>query len=59
MPTLGIRMPAFCHPMGKCFCNPFCCFFFVATERSPETLIEVNLGLCGILERLVFLDRHQ
>ena len=27
------------------YCS-FCCFIFVAKERSPKILVEINLGLC-------------
>ena len=48
-------MPVFASP-GNMFCNPFCCFSFVAKERS-ETLIELNFDRFGILERLFLLGQ--
>ena len=56
MPPLDSKAPAFCPPLGKCFCNLFCNFFFIAKERSPEILIELYLDLCDILENSVLLD---
>ena len=32
----------------------FCCFIFVAMERSPKTLTEINVGLCSLQENSVF-----
>ena len=42
--ALGNRIPAFASP-GNFFAIFHYCFPFVDKERSPETLIELNLGL--------------
>ena len=37
----------------------YCCFTFVAAkERSPETLLELSLSSCDILENSIFLLTH-
>ena len=32
----------------------YCCFIFVAKERFPKILVEINLGLCSIEENSIF-----
>ena len=32
----------------------FCYFIFVAKERSPKILVEINVGLCSLQENSVF-----
>ena len=45
-----------CHLFGipenflAFFIVVFCCFIFVAKERSPNIFVEINLGLCNIQE---------
>ena len=46
---LGNRMPAFFHP-SEFFAIAYCSFIFCSEGRSPDILIELNLGLCEILE---------
>ena len=60
MAPLGImyQSTSFLPPLGKCFHDLYCCFFFISKKKSPETLIEINLDLCDILESSVFLDKH-
>ena len=48
LPTMGNRMIAFCHPW-EIFAIFYCCFMFVDKERS-KILVQLNLGLCDILE---------
>ena len=36
----------------------YCCLIFVAKEISPEILVELNLGLYGILECSIFFCTH-
>ena len=50
-------MPAFCHPWDT-FGNFYCCFIIVDKERSLEILVQLNLGLCDILESPVFSCTH-
>ena len=57
LPSLDSRIPAFCHPW-KIFCNFCCCFIFVVKEKSPEILVELNLGLSDILESSIFSCTH-
>ena len=49
MPPQGNRMPAFCHPW-EFFTIFYCCYIFLVKEKYPEILVELNLGLCDILE---------
>ena len=32
----------------------YCCFMFVQKKRAPEILVQLNLGLCNILESSIF-----
>ena len=36
----------------------YCCFIFVAKERFPKILVEINLGLFNIQENLIFSCTH-
>ena len=42
-------MPAFCHPW-EFFIICYCCYIFLVNEKYPEIMVELNLGLCDILE---------
>ena len=35
---------------GNSFAISYCCFIFVDKERSPEILVQLNFGLCEIIE---------
>ena len=39
--------------LGKCFANFYFYFIFVAKERSPEILVELNLSLCDLIENSI------
>ena len=39
---------------GNIFAIFYCFFIFLAKERSPEILVQLNLGLCDILEFSIF-----
>ena len=58
MPSLSNRVPVFLPPLGIFF--RFSCYFIivVAKEKSPEIMDELNLGLCDILESLIFSCTH-
>ena len=53
-----------CHPWVRgyhLFATPenflaifYCCFIFVAKERFPKVLVQINLGLYSILENSIF-----
>ena len=45
-------------PHLEIFRNIFCCFIFVAKKRSSEILVELNLGLFGIIESSIFVCTH-
>ena len=36
----------------------YCCFIFVAMKKSPNILVEVNLGLCNIQGNSIFSRIH-
>ena len=36
----------------------YCCCIFLPKERSPEMLVELNLGLCDILASSIFSYKH-
>ena len=57
MLPLGNRMPAFCHPW-EFFTICYCCCVSVVKDESPEILVELNLGLCDILETSIFSCTH-
>ena len=57
MPPLDNRIPAFSTP-GTYFAMSYCSFIFVDKERSPEILIQLNLGLYDILEISIFSCTH-
>ena len=47
---LGNSMPAFFHPW-EFFYKFYCCYIYVAVkEKSPEILLELNLGRSDVLE---------
>ena len=50
---MDYRMAAFCQPW-EFFATFYCYFIFVDKERSPEILVQLNLGLYDTLERSVF-----
>ena len=58
MPPLGNRMQAFCHPWESFLHFFYCCYILVAKEKSPEILVELNLGVCDILESSIFSCTH-
>ena len=43
---------------GELFTTFHCCFTFVDRERSPEILVQLNLGLCDILESSISSCTH-
>ena len=43
---------------GKFFPTFYCCFIFVDKERALAILVELNLGLCDILESSIFSCPH-
>ena len=49
---------SFLPPLGIFLCNFHCCFIFIDKEKSPENLIQPNLGLCDILESSIFSGTH-
>ena len=55
--TPGQQDAIFLPPMRiflQFFIVVFCCFIFVAKERSPNIVVEINLGLCKMQETSVF-----
>ena len=49
---------SFLPPMGI-FTIFYCCYIFVAAkEKTREILVELNLGLCDILESSIFSFTH-
>jgi len=39
-------------------CNFYCCLMFVHKKRFPEIFVQLNLGLCDILESSIFSCTH-
>ena len=56
MAALDNRVPAFCYPW-EFFCN-LSLVIFLAKDRSPENLAQLNLGVCDILESSIFSCTH-
>ena len=52
--TSGLQDARFLPPLGNFFQFFYCCFIFVDKARSLETLVQLNLGLCDILESSIF-----
>ena len=36
----------------------YCCLILEVTEKSPESLVDLNLGPCDILEYAIFTCIH-
>ena len=57
MLPLSNRMPSFFHPENFLSIS-YCSFVFLAKERSPKILVEINLGLCNLQENSIFSCIH-
>ena len=55
--TPGQQDASFLPPHGF-FAIFYCCFIFLHKKRSPEILVQLNLGLCDILESSIFSCTH-
>ena len=48
------KVATYLLPMGTFYC----CMIFVAKEKFPDILVELNLGLCDVLESLFLLTHY-
>ena len=48
-PPLWSRIPAFATP-GNVFVISYSCFIFVVKEKSPKSSVDLNIGICDLLE---------
>ena len=47
---------SFLSPLGNFFAIFYCYFIFLDKKKSPEILVQLNLGLCDILGRSIFFS---
>ena len=57
LPPLSNRLLVFAT-LGIFFHFSCYCIIVVAKEKSPEVMVELNLGLCDILESSIFSYTH-